>query len=154
LAVRLVLDRLALAHTAREALGFTGPLAGLRAQLRGRIGPHEPPSAEQRAFGGFQLAQVLGWTPEGLHRLGARDWATLGAESERFSAMERRRVFHLAYEARFYTQTLDAVALHARNPRPEPRAPRFQATFCIDEREESLRRHVEELAPDAVTFGI
>src|SRR5439155_4903521 len=60
----------------------------------------------------------------------------------------------LAYERRFYTQTLDAVALHARAPREEPGAPRFQAMFCIDEREESLRRHVEELAPDAVTFSI
>src|SRR5439155_9663655 len=60
----------------------------------------------------------------------------------------------LAYERRFYTQTLDAVALHARAPREEPGAPRFQAMFCIDEREESMRRHLEELAPDAVTFGI
>src|SRR5262249_2686351 len=44
--------------------------------------------------------------------------------------------------------------LHARNPRAEPSAARFQALFCIDEREESLRRHLEELAPDAVTFSI
>jgi hypothetical protein len=51
-------------------------------------------------------------------------------------------------------QTLDAIALHNRAPREEPPAPRFQALFCIDEREESIRRHVEELAPDAVTFGI
>src|SRR5262249_9939553 len=63
LAVRLVLERLALAHTAREALGYTGPLAGLRDALRRRIAPPPPPSAEQRAFLVFQLAQVLGWTP-------------------------------------------------------------------------------------------
>ena len=64
-------------------------------------------------------------------------------------------MFHLAYERRFYTRTLDALALHARNAPEEPAGrPRFQATFCIDEREESLRRHVEELAPDAVTYGI
>ena len=34
-----------------------------------------------------------------------------------------------------------------------PGQPRFQAVFCIDEREESIRRHLEELAPDAATFG-
>jgi uncharacterized protein YbcC (UPF0753/DUF2309 family) len=154
LAVRLVLERLALQDTAREALGFTNPLSELRAELRRRIGPHQPPSVEQRAFLVFQLAQVLGWTPEELHRLGAQDWATLAEEIEGFSAVERRRIFHLAYERRFYTQALDAVALHARDPRPEPSAPRFQAMFCIDEREESIRRHLEELAPDAVTFSI
>src|SRR5205823_7652488 len=64
----------------------------------------------------------------------------------------RRRVFHLAYEHRFYTQTLDALALHNR-PSPET-PPRFQAMFCIDEREESIRRHLEELAPGVATFGI
>jgi uncharacterized protein len=154
LAVRLVLDRLALADTAREALGFTGPLAALRAELRKRIGPFRPPSVEQRAFLVFQLAQVLGWAPEELHRLRAPDWSTLVAEVEAFSALERRRLFHLAYERRFYTQTLDAVALHARTVREEPGSPRFQAMFCIDEREESLRRHLEEVAPEAVTYSI
>src|SRR5262249_30662069 len=48
----------------------------------------------------------------------------------------------------------DALALHNRGLREEPRRPRFQALFCIDEREESIRRHIEELAPDAQTFGI
>ncbi len=154
LAVRLVLDRLALAHAAREALGFTGPLRELRAELRRRLGPRQPPSPEQRAFVVFQLAQVLGWAPAELHRLSEAEWATLLEEIETFPAIERRRILHLAYERRLYTQTLDALALHNRQPRPEPAAPRFQALFCIDERAESLRRHLEEVAPDAVTFGI
>ena len=81
-----------------------------------------PPSVEQRAFPVFQLAQVLGWTPEELSRLAAADWARLVGEIEAFSAVERRRVFHLAYERRFYTRTLDAIALHAADPVPEPAA--------------------------------
>src|SRR5690606_30096938 len=41
---------------------------------------------------------------------------------------------------------------------PQPQAPQaerppFQAVFCLDEREESIRRHVEELAPEARTFA-
>jgi uncharacterized protein YbcC (UPF0753/DUF2309 family) len=154
LAVRLVLDRLALAYLAREALGFAGPLWALKAELREQLGPRWRPSPEQRAFVVFQLAQVLGWSPAELHRLGEGDWATLLEEVETFPAVERRRVLHLAYERRLYAEALDALALHRGGPQPGPAAPRFQAVFCIDEREESLRRHLEEVAPDAVTFGI
>jgi uncharacterized protein len=154
LAVRLLLDRCALADTARRAMGFGGSLADLRDELTRRLAPPPPVQVEQRAFAVFQLAQVLGWTPEHLHRLNGTDWATLLRELDSFPALERRRVFHLAYERRFYTQTLDALALHNRHPRRQPAAPWFQAMFCIDEREESLRRHVEELAPQAVTYGI
>jgi uncharacterized protein YbcC (UPF0753/DUF2309 family) len=187
LAVRLVLDRWALTYTAREALGFTGPLRELRDAARARVHPSTSPGVEQRAFPVFQLAQVIGWTPEELYRLEGRQWQALLAEIETFSGLERRRTFHLAYERRFCTQALDAIALHVsseiRGQRSEVRdqksetgnqpglsdlrpltsdlctttsdlRPRFQAMFCIDEREESLRRHVEELAPDAQTFGL
>jgi hypothetical protein len=154
LAIRLLLDRLAVAHMARQALGFTGPLRTLRAELRKCLGPQQPPSPEQRAFVVFQLAQVLGWSPAELHRLCEEDWATLLEEIETFPAIERRRILHLAYERRLYTQTLDALALRNRMPHPERFPARFQAIFCIDEREESLRRHLEEVAPDAITFGI
>jgi uncharacterized protein len=151
LAVRLVLERLALAHAAREALGYTGPLAGLRDFLRARLRPWAPPAVEERAFPVFQLAQVLGWSPDELYRLTPADWASLVREIEAFSNTERRRVFHLAYEARFRAQTLDAIALHA--PRKAV-APRFQVVTCLDEREESFRRHLEEVAPDCETFGV
>jgi uncharacterized protein YbcC (UPF0753/DUF2309 family) len=153
LAVRLLLERWSLALTARDALGFTGPLSELRHEARRRMIAVEPPSAEQRAFLVFQLAQVLGWAPADLHRMKAHDWSALVDEIEAFSVLERRRVLHLAFERRFYTQTLDAVALHAQKPAPTPRRPRLQVVCCIDEREESLRRHIEELAPDAVTFA-
>jgi uncharacterized protein YbcC (UPF0753/DUF2309 family) len=149
-AVRLVLERVALTNAAREEPGFQGPLAELSDVLKARLKPAAPPTLEERAFPVFQLAQVLGWTPEELGHLSPAHWQRLLHEIEGFDNFERRRVFHLAYERRFYTQTLDALALHS--PR-KPDTVRFQAITCLDEREESFRRHLEEAAPECETFG-
>lgn len=152
LAVQLLLERLALAHLARPRV----PLRELRAGLRKRCPRPTPPGEETRAFPVFQLAQVLGWTPADLHRLDPAEWQMLVREVEAFGVGERERVFHLAYELRFRTRALDALTLHARS-RPagpaKPARPRFQAVFCLDEREESFRRHLEEIAPDAETLA-
>lgn len=152
-AVRLLLDRLALAHAAKEELGYTGPLAALPGALAARLPAPTPPTLEQRAMPVFQLAQLHGWSPAELHRLTPGEWALLAREVEGFGGIERRRVFHLAYERRFRFQTLDAIALHAPRPVPPGTRPRFQAVTCLDEREESFRRHLEEVAPDCETFG-
>jgi len=152
LAARLLLDRFSLAHFARESLGYAGPLSGLRDEARKWIEIHEIPSMEQRAFLVFQLAQILGWSPNELMRLSPGEWSRLMEEVETFSSVERRQAFHLAYERRFYTQALDAFALHARKAH-KPVEPRYQVITCLDEREESFRRHLEEVAPDVETFG-
>ena len=46
-AVRLLLDRFALTAAAKEHLNFTGPLAGLRAELRARA---KPAAAKSRSY--------------------------------------------------------------------------------------------------------
>ncbi|MCE9564689.1 MAG: DUF2309 domain-containing protein [Planctomycetes bacterium] len=149
-AVRLLLERFALAYAARDALEYIGPLNQLRDHLRKRFLPAPKPSLVERVFPVFQLAQIMGWTPDELNRLTPDQWVLLVREIEGFTAIARRRVFHLAYEKRFRTQTLDALALHARR---KPVNPRFQVITCLDEREESFRRHLEEIAPDCETFG-
>jgi uncharacterized protein YbcC (UPF0753/DUF2309 family) len=153
LAIRLILDRLALAHLARETLGHTGSLRALREALQRRIHASSAPSVEQRAFQVFQLAQVLGLSPDMLHHLESHEWAQLLDEIDAFSGVERRRLFQRAFERRLRTQTLDAAALHGPKAQPMKSTPRFQAIFCLDEREESFRRHLEELQPDVETFG-
>ena len=75
LAVRLLLDRFALAYTAREALGYTGPLAGLRDALRRGVTPGRRASSSAPSSV-FQLAQVVGLSPDLLHRLSRPEWAT------------------------------------------------------------------------------
>lgn len=153
LAVRLLLDRLALADLSRQTLPFTGPLTELRAVLRRRI-PHAPTaSVDQRAYLVFQLAQVRGWSPEDLFRLSKAEWSSLVDELESFSGFERRRIFHRAYERRYRLEALDAISIHSAYPAVEPPPPRFQLITCIDDREESFRRHLEELEPACETFG-
>jgi uncharacterized protein YbcC (UPF0753/DUF2309 family) len=153
LAVRLILERFALAYVARRALGYAGPLSGLREVLGTQARPRKSPAAAQRSFLVFQLAQVLGWTPQELHQLKQWEWAALVEDLEAFSPLDRRRVFHAAYERRYRLQALDAVAAYTRRAAPADGVPRYQVICCIDEREESFRRHLEEIAPQCETLG-
>ncbi len=152
LAVRLILERLAAADAAREHLGFQGPLDTLR-EVAFRPQFEDRPTSDQRAFRVFQLAQALGWTPRDLWQLSRADWTRLIEEIHAFSNLERRRIFQSAFERRYRIQALDAIAAQASRPASVV-APKFQVVCCLDEREESFRRHLEELEPGAETFGV
>ena len=102
LAVRLILERLALTHITRHALGYRGLLIDLRRSLEPQAVSESGTSAEQRAFVVFQLAQRLGWSPRVLAQLSQGEWAALVAEIESFSELDRRRILHLAFERRFH----------------------------------------------------
>ena len=157
LAVRLILERHALTFAAEQYPGgiHAGSLREFR-QVVGSTIPRQLPQSKvskQRAFQIFQLAQVLGWSPAKLRRLTTGDWAELIHEIESFTSMERRRIFHQAFERHFRAQSLDAISAHCQRPATRVESPRFQCVFCIDTREESFRRHLEECAPEAETFG-
>ena len=153
LAVRLLLERFALAHVAREELKFAGPLNELNSLIEGRHCERSAPDVDARAFQVFQLAQLLGWLPPALAQLSPHEWTALVREIEAFPGVQRRKVLHAAFERRYRHQTLDAISIHARRPAPVATRPRFQVICCLDEREESFRRHVEEICPDAETLG-
>ncbi|MDB5335173.1 MAG: hypothetical protein JWN70_792 [Planctomycetaceae bacterium] len=154
LAVRLILERLALSSLAKTACGYQGELKSLADFLTHRLSKHPASGIEQRAFLVFQLAQFMGWTPQALHALSKQQWTDLIREIEAVSSLELRRILHLAFERRFRTQTLNAFGRFQPAAAKPNFRPRFQATFCIDAREESFRRHLEEVAPDTQTFGL
>lgn len=153
LAVRLLLDRLALSHLAMQKLEYRGPLSGLRIAAQSAIHRRPSVSLDQRAFMLFQICQVLGCSAGALEPLSSDEWRRIWAKIEAFNGVQRRRVFHLAYERNFRIQTLDALAIRSRLPPIRPAHAAFQCIFCIDDREESFRRHLEEVAPDVETFS-
>jgi uncharacterized protein len=153
LAVRLILERLALAHVASTEMSYRGPLADLRKAAERNNGHSSANSIEGRALLLFQLAQTFGWSPALLHRLTSDDWSSLVGEMEGFSSVERRRLFHLAFERRFRRRALDTISIHTQHTQERVASPKFQAAFCIDTREESFRRHLEEVAPGVETFS-
>ncbi len=153
LAARLMLDCHVLKRMAQDAGVWTGTLADLP-QLGDRHGAGaDQDGVMQRAFTVFQLAQYLGWKPETLFGLSASDWHCLLQEIAEFDNFERRRIMHLAFEHRYRIKALDAVSIHSAAPHPPQKPVRTQVICCIDDREESFRRHLEEIAPDLETFG-
>ncbi|MBX7095606.1 MAG: DUF2309 domain-containing protein [Flavobacteriales bacterium] len=62
------------------------------------------------------------------------------------------RLWQESYEWSYYDEVL-AGLLRNRKDRPVPAHPSFQAAFCIDDRECSIRRHLEHADGNCVTYG-
>lgn len=153
LAVRLILDRLALQSCATEFLRYSGPLCELRGYLTAGIKWRPAVTPDQQAFLVFQLAQIHGWLPRTLAEMSVPQWQALVDEINSFSSHERRRIYHAAFERQLAARALDAISVRTSRPPVRPQQPKLQIVCCIDAREESFRRHLEETAPDVETFG-
>lgn len=159
LAVRLVLDCLALQSVTRNVLRYRGRLAELRPALTHPVQSDATNQTDPRAFTVFQLAQWRDWSPETLLRLGPQQWRTLYAEVEAFSSIERRRVFHAAYERQYRRQALDALAAHVQRLKrdvsngngSEPLASRWESEGHARPAPPTASQHPLEIAPSAAS---
>lgn len=154
LLVRLLLDVQAVEYAQRH-----------QKQVHGRKSTSENPLVEgafegaltvkSLAYALFLVALQRKWNASELKSLTPAQWEQLVKEFHAFDGLARRRIFQLAYERRYRVQALDAVACSVARRREQGRreTPWFQAIACIDDREESFRRHLEEVEPRCQTFG-
>ena len=98
------------------------------------------------------LSRQLGLTPADLQALDSAEVAALRACVGSLAPAERSQIWLLAYERHYREQLFAALAAnHARQPAPGEVS--AQVVMCMDDREEGTRRHLEEIAPQIVTYG-
>ncbi len=76
------------------------------------------------------------------------------APKEKTELEEVLQLWQEAFEWDYYDEVLSAVGYLNSKPRPADKTEKtFQAMFCIDDREDSIRRHIEYCDPNAETIG-
>lgn len=145
LAVRLLLTVSAVSSLLDNTRRWRVPVAAVADPESSRL-------AEAAAV--CDAAQLLGLGAGEIETWNAADVEAFRAAVAAFAGAERRRVWHLAYERRHERQILLPLRQHAASrPVATPDRLAAQVFFCIDEREESIRRHLEEADPEIETFG-
>jgi uncharacterized protein len=121
-----------------------------------RVG--QGPSVLRGAWPLFQAAQYLGLCGAEVRALGPQGAAAILAVLDRLDHDTVGYLWLQAYERHYREQILSALAHNqgrgrfARRGDPDA-TPAAQVMFCMDDREEGTRRHLEELDPEIETLG-
>lgn len=75
------------------------------------------------------------------------------SQTEKTELDEVLKIWQDAFEWSYYDDILSGLKFNLENSKTISVKKKFQAIFCIDERECSIRRHLEFVAPDIETFG-
>ncbi|MBA2448941.1 MAG: DUF2309 family protein [Chloroflexi bacterium] len=121
----------------------------------GASGQESGPTAHGSAWRLSHLAQFLGLTADEVRSLSPEERDRLIGALDAFPASAHGPVWLVAYEHHYREQILNALASNRGRGRWKTRdaRPRAQVVFCIDEREEAIHRHLEELDSGLETLG-
>lgn len=135
-------------------VGFHGSLGEFPPFALGHIANADPFESRAPVLL-FEISRHLALTSDTLLRLGPEFARQVVTTVEAFDSVSRRRTFLAAMEHAHLHAIVSAVADNRDRPaQRESVNPRFQVMFCIDDREEGIRRHFEEFDPRHVTFGV
>ncbi len=140
--------RLLLELAAREGRGQTGALVDRAPDPKAHVGGLTIQRALRLLFL-FQHAEIRAERAAALDLDRVRP---LLAAMTRIDSLARSAIWQDAYE-RHFAESL-AAGLAANRNAPSPGAPSVQVFTCLDDRSESLRRHLEERDPSCETFGV
>jgi uncharacterized protein len=151
LAVRLLLERRAVERVAQEV---GAPIGWCALRSRTPVDGGARPTVDAVLLA--RIAAAAHVSPDGLGALSVDSVRAVWAEIAAFPAVWRRQVWLDAYERTYRCMILDALWAHRPRAlgRTTPARPTAQFVFCIDEREESLRRALEEQGACYDTFGV
>jgi uncharacterized protein YbcC (UPF0753/DUF2309 family) len=143
LAVRLTMARVASRLGAADTAPQESPL---KTQQQRRL---------SRTARVYDAARVVSLSADEITRLSDSEWVAFVGEVKACNGLERRRIFHLAYERWHERGILRGLASHRtyRGLSDLQTRPAAQVFFCMDEREESMRRALEEADPQVETLG-
>lgn len=152
LAVRLMHDRRAIEAEARAA---DLPVDWSTLCALAERGAKRPVPLDAWLLAG--VARHAGLSADALETVPDEAVANLWREVNAAPRLTRQRVWQEAYEGHYRRHVLDGLAslrAHRREIRDVAARPEAQFVFCIDEREESIRRAIDEEPGRFETFGV
>ncbi len=99
----------------------------------------------------YQVTKAMKLDHRWVQKLSRTDALTLIDGIDQAEHQHLVPLWHEAFEHQYYREAIETLKSHeGKDATPGP----AQIFCCIDDREESLRRHIEEVSPDLRTYGV
>ena len=102
----------------------------------------------------YQITKSFRLKDVWMNRFDNHELLNLVCEVDDALHVHRIRLWHEAYEYHFHHTAILAIAEHSQAIQERKTVADVQVLFCIDDREESLRRHLEEIDYKIKTYGV
>jgi uncharacterized protein YbcC (UPF0753/DUF2309 family) len=108
----------------------------------------------QLALAIYQITESFGLDENWMINVETQKLLVMIEEIDQSELRDRVRLWHESFEHHYHREALEAISGHVLKIKNDDIKPHAQILFCIDDREESIRRYVEETDPGIETFGV